>query len=254
MFGVLLGLAGISCAEKNAVAASKPRPPVVFNSARDKLSYAVGVEWAAGLKWQHMDVDPELVIRGLQDALADDSTRLAMSPHDLASTLKSYKEERARGMAHAKQMLSAKNTQAGAAYVAQNGRKTDVVTLPSGLQYRILKAGSGRKPSLEDIVECHYRGALVDGTEFDNSYARKVPITFPLKRAIKGWQEALPLMPIGSKWQLVVPPQLAYGNSGAGDTIGPDATLIFEVELISIAGPRAVNSSSAAGSQTLVAR
>jgi FKBP-type peptidyl-prolyl cis-trans isomerase FklB len=215
-------------------AAAQSQAPVVFQSAKDKLSYAVGVEWAAGLKWRHTDVDPELVVRGFRDALANDDTKLQMTPKDLAATLKTYEADRKRGLAHAAQILSVKNAQAGAEFVSKNARKNDVVTLPSGLQYRILKQGSGRKPTLEDIVECHYRGTFVDGTEFDSSYARKAPQTFPVKGAIKGWREALQLMPVGSKWQLVVPPQLAYGEHGAADTIGPNATIIFDVELISV--------------------
>jgi FKBP-type peptidyl-prolyl cis-trans isomerase FklB len=213
---------------------AQSQAPVVFESAKDKLSYAVGVEWAAGLKWRHTDVDPELVVRGFRDALANDDTKLQMTPKDLAVTLKTYEADRKRGLAHAAQMASAKNVQAGAEFVSKNAKKNDVVTLPSGLQYRVLKQGTGRKPTLEDIVECHYRGTFVDGTEFDSSYARKKPQTFPVKGAIKGWREALQLMPVGSKWQLVVPPQLAYGERGAGDTIGPNATIIFDVELISV--------------------
>jgi FKBP-type peptidyl-prolyl cis-trans isomerase len=215
------------------VASKQGQSSVQFNSAKDRLSYAVGVEWAAGLKWQHMDVDVSLVIRGLQDAFAGEDTKLLMTPKELATTLKDYRTEHARGVAHAKHMLAAKNGEAGAQFVAQNAKKNGIVTLPSGLQYRIMRMGEGRKPTLDDVVECHYRGTLLDGTEFDNSYKRK-PVTFPLKRAIQGWREALQLMPVGSKWQLFVPPQLAYGEQGAGDTIGPNATTIFEVELMSV--------------------
>src|SRR5882757_9558373 len=214
--------------------AAQSQAPVIFQSAKDKLSYAVGVEWAAGLKWRHTDVDSELVVRGFRDALANDDTKLQMTPKDLAATLKTYEADRKQGLAHAAQILSVKNAQAGAEFVSKNARKNDVVTLPSGLQYRVLKQGAGRKPTLEDIVECHYRGTFVDGTEFDSSYARKAPQSFPVKGAIKGWREALQLMPVGSQWQLVVPPQLAYGERGAGDTIGPNATIIFDVELISV--------------------
>ena len=109
-----------------------------------------------------------------------------------------------------------------------------MVTLPSGLQYKILKAGEGGKPNLDDTVVCGYRGTLIDGTEFDSSYKRNQAATFPVKGVIKGWTEALQLMPVGSKWELVIPPDLAYGERGAGEVIGPDATLVFEVELLSI--------------------
>ena len=207
---------------------------IVFSSAKDKLSYAVGVELAAGLKWQKMNVDLNLVIRGLQDAFSNDDSKLFMTKEDLVATLKNFQEDRKRSLEHAKQMSSEKNKRTGEDFVAQNAKKDGVVTLPSGLQYKVLKPGDGKKPTLDDAVVCHYRGTLLDGTEFDSSYKRNEPVTFPLKGVIKGWREALQLMPAGSKWQLVVPPQLAYGERGGGDLIGPNATLIFEVELLSI--------------------
>jgi FKBP-type peptidyl-prolyl cis-trans isomerase len=127
------------------------------------------------------------------------------------------------------------NKKEGEAFLAANKNKEGVVTLPSGLQYKILKEGAGPKPTATDSVVCNYRGTLLDGTEFDSSYKRGQPVTFPVNRVIKGWTEALQLMPVGSKWQLFVPAELAYGpRGGAGGAIGPNATLIFEVELISI--------------------
>jgi len=126
------------------------------------------------------------------------------------------------------------NAKKGEAYLAANKTKPGVVTLPSGLQYKIIKQGTGPKPTLNDIVTCNYKGTLIDGTEFDSSYKRGEPATFPVKGVIKGWTEALQLMPVGSKFELVLPPDLAYGEHGAGQDIGPNETLVFEVELISI--------------------
>lgn len=245
-------LSGVSGAQAPGPAKEHEQKPVVFNTAKDRLSYAVGVEWAAGLKWQHTDVDVNLVVRGLQDAFANDDTKLAMTPQELATTLKNYKAEHARGVAHAKQMLAAKNGEAGAEFVAANAKKNGIVTLPSGLQYKIIKAGAGRKPTLDDVVECQYRGTLLDGTEFDSNYKSK-PATFPLRRAIQGWREALQHMPVGSKWQLFIPPQLAYGEKGAGDTIGPNATIIFDVELISVKEKQTSAGASTDRTQTVVA-
>ncbi len=119
-------------------------------------------------------------------------------------------------------------------FLAANGKKGGVVTLPSGLQYKVMTAGTGKRPALGDSVVCQYRGTLVDGTEFDSSYARNPPATFPVKAVIPGWTEALQLMPVGAKWQLVLPPALAYGERGAGDKVGPHATLVFEIELLAI--------------------
>jgi len=127
-----------------------------------------------------------------------------------------------------------RNLQDGESFLGRNKTEEGVVTLPSGLQYRVLRTGDGRKPGLDDKVVCHYRGTFIDGTEFDSSYKRNQPVTFPVKVVIKGWTEALQLMPVGSKWQLFVPASLAYGERGAGAIIGPNATLIFEVELLSV--------------------
>jgi FKBP-type peptidyl-prolyl cis-trans isomerase FklB len=126
------------------------------------------------------------------------------------------------------------NKKAGEAFLAQNKGKQGVVTLPSGLQYKILKAGNGKKPTENDTVECNYRGTLINGTEFDSSYRRGQPATFGVGQVIPGWREALQLMPVGSKWELYVPPDLAYGERGAGRDIGPNSTLVFEVELLGI--------------------
>ena len=222
-----------SQAPKEAAQANSQAAPVKFNSSKEKVSYALGVELAAGVKYQRMDVDLGLIIRGMRDAFAKD-VELAMAPKEIADTLRQYAEDRKRGLEHALQMVSEKNQKAGVDFVAENAKKDGVVSLPSGLQYKILNPGDGRKPSLDDSVECNYRGTLLDGTEFDSSYKTGKALTFPMKGVIKGWQEALQLMPVGSKWQLFVPPQLAYGERGAGGVIGPNATLIFEVELVSI--------------------
>ncbi len=131
------------------------------------------------------------------------------------------------------------NKKEGEAFLAANKTKPGVVTTPSGLQYKILKEGTGPKPTAADKVVCNYKGTLINGTEFDSSYKRGQPATFPVGQVIKGWTEALQLMPVGSKWQLFIPADLAYGERGAGNDIGPDSTLIFEVELLSIEGKEA---------------
>jgi FKBP-type peptidyl-prolyl cis-trans isomerase len=127
-----------------------------------------------------------------------------------------------------------RNKKEGEAFLTANKAKEGIVTLPSGLQYKMLKTGDGRKPSATDTVICHYRGALLDGTEFDSSYGRGAPATFPVANVIKGWNEALQLMPVGSKWQLFVPSELGYGSRGAGGKIPPNAVLVFEIELVEI--------------------
>jgi FKBP-type peptidyl-prolyl cis-trans isomerase FklB len=136
--------------------------------------------------------------------------------------------------AEAAKIAGEKNKQEGEAFLAANKGKPGVVTLPSGLQYKIVKEGTGKKPTIDDTVVCNYRGTLIDGTEFDSSYKRNETATFPVKGVIKGWTEVLQLMPVGSTWQVFIPPSLAYGERGAGNSIGPNATLVFEVELVAI--------------------
>jgi FKBP-type peptidyl-prolyl cis-trans isomerase len=157
-----------------------------------------------------------------------------MSEEEIRAALTDLQNEMRAKQAQATKEIAEKNKQAGEAFLAENKKKEGVVTLPSGLQYKILKAGDGIKPTAEDTVVCQYRGTLIDGKEFDSSFKRNQPATFQVNRVIKGWTEALQLMPVGSKWQLFIPSALAYGEASPGADIPPDSTLIFEVELVSI--------------------
>lgn len=208
-----------------------PQEDPTLQNWKDKLSYAVGADLARGLKLQGVDVNLDLLVRALRDGLA--GNKLVMTQEDVTATLKRFEDEQKQDFEHAKAMLSLKNKNAGEALFAENLKKEGLVTLPSGLQYTILKQGDGKKPTLEDTVVCNYRGALLDGTEFDSSYKRNQPAMMPVKGLIKGWTEALQLMPVGSTWKLFIPPQLGYGERIVGG-IAPNATLIFEVELLSI--------------------
>jgi len=206
--------------------------PVVIKTQKDKISYAIGADLAGKFKAQSIDVDPALLSRGLRDALSGAKPLMTQDEvHAALTDLQTQLQQKRQAMA---KEMGDKNKQEGDAFLAENKSKEGVVTLPSGLQYKILKAGDGEKPKPTDTVVCNYRGTLVNGKEFDSSYKRGQPATFPVNGVIKGWTEALQLMPVGSKWQLVLPPDLAYGERGAGGDIGPDSTLIFEVELISI--------------------
>jgi FKBP-type peptidyl-prolyl cis-trans isomerase len=184
-----------------------------------------------------VELDPRLYIQGFQEALAGRKTLLTETEARAALMELQNGMRRKRSDLQAEKLkeLAEKNKKEGEEFLAGNRIKDGVVTLESGLQYRILKAGDGPKPTTDDTVVCHYRGTLIDGTEFDSSYQRNQTATFPLKNVVKGWTEALQLMPAGSKWQIFIPPHLAYGERGApAGKIGPSATLIFEVELISI--------------------
>ncbi len=211
--------------------ASAEAPGAGFTSRKEKVSYALGVDLASRLQSQSFDVDPELVVKALQEALA--GNKLRMTGEEIAAVLRGFEEDQKHDYQHAVSMVSEKNKKAAEAFVAENVKKEGIVTLPSGLQYKILKKGDGKTPTLNDKVVCQYRGTLLDGKEFDSSYKRNQPATLPVKGIIKGWSEALQLMPVGSKWQLFIPPQLGYGEKLVGG-IGPNAMLVFEVELLSI--------------------
>jgi FKBP-type peptidyl-prolyl cis-trans isomerase len=208
-----------------------PAAEPAFKSRKEKLSYAFGADLARNLKRQRMDLDLDLLVKALRDAMA--GNKLLMTNDEMVATMTTFQEERKQDFDHARTMVSAKNKKAGEEFFAQNVKKEGVVTLPSGLQYKILKQGDGKIPTLEDKVVCSYRGTLLDGREFDNSSKRDHPPTVPVKGLLKGWSEALQLMPVGSKWQLFIPPQLGYGERVVGG-IGPNSMLLFEVELISI--------------------
>jgi len=203
-----------------------------LKTEKDKLSYAMGMDLGGQLKKNSVDVDPSVFARGLADALSGGKTLLTEEEAKTVIT-ELQKTMFAKNLAQAK-AAGDKNRAEGEAFLAANKSKEGVVTLPSGLQYKIITAGTGPKPTLEQTVVCQYRGTLIDGKEFDSSYKRGQPATFPVKGVIKGWTEALQLMPVGSKWQVFVPSALAYGERGAGADIQPGATLIFEIELIAI--------------------
>jgi len=190
------------------------------------------MEIGNGFRKQALDVDPASVSKGLADAFSGGKTLL--TEDEMRAVLTSAKEEYQKKQAALRAERAQVSLKEGEAFLAANKSKEGVVTLPSGMQYKILKAGSGEKPDSDDMVVCNYRGTLIDGTEFDSSAKHNGPATFPIKGVIRGWKEALLLMPVGSKWQLFIPSYLAYGENGAGQVIPPNSTLIFEVELLSV--------------------
>ena len=205
---------------------------LVLKTQKDKISYALGMNVGTNLHKQAVEVDPAALLQGLKDGLAGNKPLL--SEEEARTLLTQLQEDLRKQQAEKAQQMGAANKPEGEAFLAANKTKEGVITLPSGLQYKILKAGTGTKPTASDSVVCNYRGTLINGTEFDSSYKRGQPATFPVSGVIKGWTEALQLMPVGSKWQLFIPAQLAYGERGAGADIAPNATLIFEIDLLSI--------------------
>jgi FKBP-type peptidyl-prolyl cis-trans isomerase len=212
--------------------AAKSAVPPVLATQKDKFSYALGMNLGANLHKQSVPVDPNLVMRGLKDALAGGKT--ALTDDQARAALMEVQTEMRKKQQEQLQQAGGANKKEGDAFLAANKSKDGVVALPSGLQYKTLTQGTGPKPTASDSVVCNYRGTLINGTEFDSSYKRGQPATFPVGGVIKGWTEALQLMPVGSKWQLFIPADLAYGERSPAPEIGPDSTLIFEVELLSI--------------------
>jgi len=203
-----------------------------LKTPKDKVSYAVGAQIGADMKRQTVDIDPAMLAKGLKDGFQ--GSKLLLTDQEMREALSGLQQQMAAKQAERMREVGAKNKQAGAAFLAENKKKEGVKVLPSGLQYKIAKEGTGKTPKADDTVTVNYRGTLIDGTEFDSSYKRGEPATFPVKGVIKGWTEALQLMKVGSKWQLFIPSELAYGEQPAGRVIGPNSTLIFEVELLGI--------------------
>jgi FKBP-type peptidyl-prolyl cis-trans isomerase FklB len=183
-----------------------------------------------------VDIDPTVFAQGVKDALSGGQTLL--TDEEAKAVLTALQAEVSKRQQEKMQAMGEANKKEGAAFLEANKSKDGVVALPSGLQYKILKQGNGPKPTASDSVICNYRGTLINGTEFDSSYKRGQPATFGVGQVIHGWTEALQLMPVGSKWQLFIPSDLGYGPRGAGADIGPNAVLIFEVELLSIQGKK----------------
>jgi FKBP-type peptidyl-prolyl cis-trans isomerase FklB len=205
---------------------------IALNTLTHRLSYIVGENMAHQLKDDGLALDTDVIALAINDVMAGNPSR--MTNAEKRSTVEQVQSERQARQMAVQAEQSAKNKAAGAAYLAENAKKPGVVTTDSGLQYLALVTCDGAKPSRSDRVKVHYKGTLIDGTVFDSSYDRGEPIVFPVTGVIAGWVEGLQLMTVGSKFELVIPSNLAYGENGSGPVIGPDATLVFEVELLGI--------------------
>jgi FKBP-type peptidyl-prolyl cis-trans isomerase len=208
-------------------------PSQSITSQKDKLSYSFGLNIGKNLKQQEVDVSLDMLVRGIKDVLFDIDP--LMTQEEVTEVLMSHQKERLAKQAEERKQVADKNLQEGTEFLQKNKGKEGIITLPSGLQYRVIKQGEGKSPKADDTVTTHYRGTLINGTEFDSSYSRGTPATFPVKGVIPGWTEALQLMKEGAKWQLFIPADLAYGEGGRG-RIEPNSTLLFDLELISVNG------------------
>lgn len=225
-------LATISCSLFLVSAATAADKPPVLKSQKAKDGYAIGYQIGEDFKRHGLTIDPDMLARGARDAQGQ--KKPLMTPEERRATLMDLEMRIRAAQQQMLQEQAAKNLAAGEKFLAENGKKEGVTTLASGLQYRVIQDGTGPSPKATDMVKVNYRGTLIDGTEFDSSYRRGQPAQLPVEGLIPGWTEALQLMKTGSKWEIFIPPQLAYGERSPGPAIGPNSALIFEVELLSI--------------------
>lgn len=220
----VFGIALLSCASAQAATSLKTK--------QDKLSYSMGVMTGRAFKAHDIDIDPKVFEMGLSDGISGKKTKL--SEKKIRETLANFQKESMKKMQVKVKKLAKANEKQSVAFLASNKSKPGVKTTSSGLQYKIIKPGKGKSPTLQDVVTVNYEGKLLNGKVFDSSYQRGKPATFPVKNVIKGWQEALVMMKPGAVWELYIPPKLAYGKKGAPGIIGPNQTLIFKINLISV--------------------
>ncbi len=241
IIGAVLGLALVAGCDKvvsdNHTGAAAPATTtsdaaITLDTEKQKISYAIGSQLGAQLKRDDLELDLAIFTKAIEDAMTGKPA--LMQPAEMMKTMQEFQKKKHAERQAKRQNQAKENKVEGEAFLAENGKKEGVVTTASGLQYKILQAGTGPKPAEGATVEVHYRGTLINGEEFDSSYKRGTPATFPINRVIPGWTEALQLMPEGSKWQLFIPSSLAYGPGGTGK-IGPNATLLFDVELLKAA-------------------
>ena len=225
--GLLVPLAG--CLDKTD---TKSANTLKLDTVQSKASYSFGVDFESRLKQQNIDLDTDALVQGIRDSSS--GAKILLSEEEMNTARTEFLKKLREDMLAKQAAEGKKNLEEGKAFLAENAKKEGVVTTADGLQYKIIKPGTGPKPTLDDTVTTNYRGTLIDGTEFDSTYTRGKPATFPVKGVIKGWTEALQMMKTGAKWKLWIPADLAYGDHARSKLIGPNATLVFDIDLLSI--------------------
>jgi FKBP-type peptidyl-prolyl cis-trans isomerase FklB len=235
VFALIIMLAGLGACQKASGTAAKVLKKEDLDSQKKKVSYAIGLDIGQNFKARAIDVDMDILIQGLRDAQGTGKPML--TSEEIQKVMTQFQQDMMKVEQEKRMAQGQGNKAQEEAFLKENAQKPGIKVTASGLQYKVLRAGSGPMPKESDTVKVHYRGTLLNGSEFDSSYKHNEPAVFPLKGVIKGWTEALQLMKVGSKWQIFLPSSLAYGEQGAGQVIGPNATLIFEVELLAIEKP-----------------
>jgi len=221
-----------ACDKGSETSGSNTGKAQALDTLEQKASYSFGVDVATGLKKQNIKLDIDALNRGIADAYS--GSELALSDDDRLQAKTTFQAQIRESMLKEQAKIGEDNLAKGKAFLAENAKKPGVITTESGLQYKIITTGDGKQPKDTDTVTTHYQGTLIDGREFDSSYKRDKPASFPVKGVIKGWTEALQLMHVGDKWQLFIPPELAYGATKRSELIEANSTLIFEIELLGI--------------------
>jgi FKBP-type peptidyl-prolyl cis-trans isomerase len=229
---LVLGLQACNQQQSGGSESASGSEAVTLDTPTKRLSYGVALGLGRNMKNDGMEMDIDAFALGLRDAFSGAEQRLTQE--EIQTEMLAFQETIQAEQEANQQALATANAEAAAAFLAENGAREEVTTTESGLQYEVIEAGEGPTPGADDSVEVHYRGTLLDGTEFDSSYKRGEPVVFGVDQVIAGWTEALQLMPVGATWKLYIPPELAYGAGGAGNVIGPNAALTFEVELLSM--------------------
>lgn len=233
---VLLALTAVSFCALSTAALATPTttPKAPLTDKKDKVSYSIGIDIGKSLQKQKIDINTEIFMAGIKDGMTDKYTLLP--EEQIKETLMAFQTDMLDKQKADMKVVAEQNKTEGEKFLTENKKRKDITTLPSGLQYRIIREGKGTSPKATDMVKTHYMGKLIDGKKFDSSYDRGEPARFPVNGVIPGWTEALQIMKPGAKWELFVPAELAYGEQGVGGAIGPNATLIFEVELMEVEG------------------
>lgn len=219
---LLSALAAIVVLHSSVVSAAKP------STEKEKFSYTIGFQVAQGFKRDGLDIDTDSMAQAIKDVMSNKD--LQLSPDEMRTVMENAQKK----MLAARAATGEKAKAAGKAFLAANKKKDGVITRLSGLQYKVISMGKGKQPTADSSITAHYKGTLIDGTEFDSSYRRNQPATFNVGQVIPGWKEVLPLMHEGDKWQVFIPAELAYGERGSGSAIGPNEALIFDIELIKV--------------------
>lgn len=222
----------IACGKSASESAANPLKGEDLDNQKKKVSYAIGLDIGKNFKERAMDLDMDILIKGLRDAQG--GAKPLLSDEEIQKVMTQFQQDMMKAEQEKRTGQAQVNKTKEEAFLKENAKKPGIKVTASGLQYMVITEGTGPQPKATDTVKVHYRGTLLDGSEFDSSYKRNQPAVFPLNGVIKGWTEALQLMKVGSKWQIFLPAGLAYGENGAGQVIGPNATLIFDVELLGI--------------------